>query len=91
VHVVLPPKLEELIRRKVEAGAYSTPDEVICEALRLLAAREAEDEVKLEALRAAIDAGMRSGVVEDFSMDRLNDELDRHFDEESRKPNSGRG
>jgi putative addiction module CopG family antidote len=36
MNVSLPVKLEEFVRRKVAAGEFSSPDEVVCEALRLL-------------------------------------------------------
>jgi putative addiction module CopG family antidote len=36
MNVSLPVVLEEFVRRKVDAGEFSSPDEVVCEALRLL-------------------------------------------------------
>jgi hypothetical protein len=46
------------------------------EALGLLACRDELDRLKLAWLRAALIAGERSGLVEDFSMDELMAELD---------------
>ena len=69
-------------RRKLESGLCGDASEVIREALRLLAARD-----ELERLRAALIAGERSGLVEDFSMDELIAELD----EEAHRPVLGSG
>ena len=71
MQVSLTPEVEELVR-----GLYGDAREVICEAPRLLAARDELDRLKLEWLRAALIASERSGLVEDFSMDELMAELD---------------
>lgn len=76
MQVSLTPELEELVRRKLESGFYGDASEVIREALRLLAARDELERLKLERLRAALIAGESSGLVEDFSMDELMAELD---------------
>ena len=36
MNVSLPAVLEEFVRRKVADGEFTSPDEVVCEALRLL-------------------------------------------------------
>ena len=76
MRVSLTPKLEELIRRKVESGLYDNESEVIREALRLMLAHDELHRVKLERLQEALVAGEQSGFVEDFSMDRLMAQLD---------------
>jgi putative addiction module CopG family antidote len=38
--VSLPVTLEDFVRRKVAAGEFQSPDEVVCEALRLLQDQE---------------------------------------------------
>lgn len=45
-------------------GSYSSASEVVREALRLHAQRDQEQEPKLVALRADIQAGLRSGPTE---------------------------
>jgi putative addiction module CopG family antidote len=45
--VTLPPRLEALVRRKVEAGPYRSVDEVIEEPLRLLDARDRQSQDEL--------------------------------------------
>ena len=76
MHVSLTPKLEELVRRKVESGLYGDASEVIRAALRLLAAQDELAQLKLERLRAALIAGEQSGLAEDFSLDQLMAQLD---------------
>ena len=61
MHVSLPPQLEELVRQKVESGAYYTAGEVIVEALWLLDARDRLREIKLQELRKEIQIGLDSG------------------------------
>jgi len=76
MRVSLTPELEELVRQKLESGLYGDASEVMREALGLLACRDELDRLKLAWLRAALIAGERSGLVEDFSMDELMAELD---------------
>lgn len=76
MHVTLPPRLEGLVRRKVESGLYSGPDEVVGEALRLLVARDELAEARLQRLRAALVEGEASGFVDGFAIDDLLGELD---------------
>ena len=59
--VSLTPQLADFVRRKVESGAYKPSDEVVREALRLLEARDADDEEKLHALRGELGEGLESG------------------------------
>lgn len=49
--------LEALVRRKVEEGHYSTEDEVVADALRLVQARDEVTEIKRARLKDAIDRG----------------------------------
>ena len=53
---------ESFIQEEISAGRYSSASEVIRTALRLL---EAERE-KIQVLRAALEEGEGSGIVEDF-------------------------
>jgi len=76
MHVSLTPKLEELVRRKVESGLYNNASEVVREALRLMAAQDALREAKLAALRDALVEGEQSGPPEPLDMDAILTELD---------------
>lgn len=46
MNVTIPKSLEELVRQKVEEGRYSTEDEVVADALRLMQARDEATEIK---------------------------------------------
>ncbi len=61
MNVNLTPQLEELVRRKVDSGLYSSASEVVREALRLLEEQDRVREAKLEVLRGDIRAGKQSG------------------------------
>jgi putative addiction module CopG family antidote len=76
MHVSLTPRLEELVRRKVESGLYNNASEVVREALRLMAAHEDLYAIKVRALRAALDEGEASPIAKGFSFARINAELD---------------
>ncbi|MBX3070431.1 MAG: type II toxin-antitoxin system ParD family antitoxin [Thermomicrobiales bacterium] len=52
--VTLTPQIEEIIRKKIEAGQYSDASELVGEAVRQLDARDQ----KLERLRAALQSGI---------------------------------
>ena len=53
---------ESFIKKEISTGRYSSVSEVVRTALRLLET----EENKIKALRAAIEEGERSGLVEDF-------------------------
>ena len=55
--VTVPKSLETLVRRKVDEGHYSTEDEVVADALRLMQARDDAAEIKRARLKDAIERG----------------------------------
>ena len=55
--VSLTPKLEKLLRAKVESGLYENESEVVRDALRLMEARDEVQALKLERLRQALRRG----------------------------------
>jgi antitoxin ParD1/3/4 len=57
MHVSLTPKLEELVREKVESGLYNNASEVVREALRLMQEQEEIRRLKLEKLRGELAWG----------------------------------
>jgi antitoxin ParD1/3/4 len=69
--VTLGKHFEKFISQQIEKGRFSSASEVIRAALRLLEERE----VKLNALRQALEEGEKSGFV-DYSLDALIKELD---------------
>lgn len=76
MHLSLTPKLEELVRRKVESGLYNNASEVVREALRLMAEQDHVYHLKLERLRGALEAGEASGPAREFDFDTFMKELD---------------
>ena len=57
-NVVLTERQEELIDTLVKSGRYQNASEVLRDGLRMVEQREAEDEGKLKALRAAARLGV---------------------------------
>jgi antitoxin ParD1/3/4 len=60
VTLTLPPQFEAMIQEKVESGQFGDASEVVLEALRLLEEHDrelAEDQERLERLRAALTIG----------------------------------
>ena len=55
--VTIPKSLEALVRRKVDEGLYSTEEEVVGEALRLMQARDEATQIKRARLQDAIERG----------------------------------
>ena len=60
MNISLPAEQESYIRGKVQAGAYASESDVICDALRLMVAQDTKRPDKLEALRQAIQEGVAS-------------------------------
>ncbi len=71
MNVSLAPQLEDMIRRKVAAGAYRDSSEVISEALRQMAQRE--DEEKLKRLQQEISIGLAQADRGEFSDKTISD------------------
>jgi antitoxin ParD1/3/4 len=64
---------ESFIQERISTGRYNSASEVVRTALRLLEA----EENKIRALRAAIEEGERSGLVEDFNPKAFLEDLHR--------------
>ncbi len=58
---------QSFIEDQVSSGRFGTASEVVRAGLRLLE----EDEARLSALRAALEAGEKSGFVEDYSVEKI--------------------
>lgn len=71
---------ETFIKKQIANGRYGSASEVVRDALRDMEIREA----KLEALRAHLDEGARQAdageFVDDFSVEKLIEELDAELD-----------
>jgi antitoxin ParD1/3/4 len=76
VHVSLTKTLEELVRKKVASGLYNNASEVVREALRLMAAQDEVNRIKLARLQDALIKGEESGPPQPLDMDEILAELD---------------
>lgn len=65
----------QFARRKVESGEFATTSEVVREAMR----RYIADDVKLQALRAAIQEGIDSGPPEPFDVNEFIAEMNSRY------------
>lgn len=74
-NVNLTDELERFVQAKIESGRYENASEVVRAGLRILEREEQEYEVKLAALRAAIDNGDASGVAEGNPFSRVRETL----------------
>jgi len=63
-NINLTPQLNKFVDTRIKQGLYANASEVLRAGLRALDKVEKEDKAKLEALRAAILAGERSGIAE---------------------------
>lgn len=77
--ISIPKSLEALVRRKVEEGHYSTEDEVVADALRLMQARDEVAEIKRVRLKDAIDRGYKDSVTGKVIRLESDDQIDAFF------------
>ncbi|WP_157271181.1 type II toxin-antitoxin system ParD family antitoxin [Azohydromonas aeria] len=61
MNVNLTPQLEEMVRRKVASGLYTSASEVVREALRLMEEQDQVRAARLQQLRSDIREGLESG------------------------------
>lgn len=73
--VALSSHFETFVRDQVESGRYNNASEVVRAGLRLLEDQQKQAELQLEAMKAAIAAGLASGrgIPGDQVFDRLED------------------
>jgi putative addiction module CopG family antidote len=74
--VTVPKSLEALVRRKVDEGHYSTEDEVVADALRLMQARDEAAEIMRARLKEAIERGYQDVVAGQVIRLESDDEID---------------
>ena len=77
--VTVPKSLEALVLRKVEEGHYSTEDEVVADALRLMQARDDAAEIKRARLKDAIDRGYEDVATGNVIRLESDDQIDAFF------------
>lgn len=75
--VTLGDYFERIIEKSIETGRYSSASEVIREGLRLVDEREQ----KIKILREAIEAGERSGYLDNFDPEKHLKNLNQRYKE----------
>ena len=68
------------VEERIAQGRYKNASEVIRAGLRLLEEEERAEEAKLQALRAAIQEGLDSGIVENFDPDAFLAQMHAEWD-----------
>ena len=63
-NINLTDQLDRFVDKRIRNGQYANASEVVRAGLRALEQDEKEDKAKLEALRAALQAGEESGIYE---------------------------
>lgn len=71
INVNLTPKLEQLVRQKVESGMYNSVSEVVREALRLMEEQDRVRTSKFAQLQRDIQVGLASGPATPWNMDDM--------------------
>lgn len=77
--VTIPKSLEALVRQKVEEGHYTTEDEVVADALRLMQARDDVAEIKRARLKDAIERGYQDVAAGKLISLEGDDQIDAFF------------
>jgi antitoxin ParD1/3/4 len=71
LNINLTPRLEKLVRQKVESGRYNSASEVVREALRLMETQNELHALQLERLRRDIRQGVESGPSRPWSVSEM--------------------
>jgi antitoxin ParD1/3/4 len=74
MNINLTPQLEEMVKKKVASGLYSSASEVVREALRLMEEQDQVRAVKLEQLRQDIRDGLDSGAPTPWTPEEIKEE-----------------
>lgn len=71
MNVAIPQQLEEFIHEQVRSGRYGDADAVVRDGLRLLQERTRSRVERLDELKSLVQAGLDSGVAEEFDLAAL--------------------
>ncbi len=72
MNISLTEAMREWVQSRIDSGQYANNSDYIRDLIR----RDQQRADKIAAMQAAIDAGMASGVAEEFDMDKLQGRLD---------------
>ncbi len=91
MNIVLPERLQEFIRSRVESGEYRSVDEVLERGVMLLQEKyetDRDDSAKLEALKSMVAAGIADadeGRLTSFNLDRIRERGEARLEAERAK------
>lgn len=80
MNISLTNQLSQYVNEKVASGLYNSASEVMREALRLMKQQDLFQEVKIQALRRDIQAGLGSGESTSFDPENIKKEAKKRFD-----------
>lgn len=76
-NINLTPQMDKFVATRIRTGKYANASEVLRAGLRALERSEREDQMKLEALKAALQAGEVSGIAEGDVIGEVRDRIRR--------------
>ncbi|RZU38774.1 antitoxin ParD1/3/4 [Edaphobacter modestus] len=76
-NINLTSEMDQFVDQKIQSGQYANASEVLMAGLRALEEDDNENGVKLQALRAAVQAGIDSGEVEVDVIGRIRARIQR--------------
>ncbi len=91
MNIVLPERLQEFVRSRVESGEYRSVDEVLEQGVMLLQEKyetDRDDSAKLEALKSMVAAGIADadeGRLTSFNLERIRERGDARLEAEGAK------
>ena len=91
MNIVLPERLQEFVRSRVESGEFRSVDEVLQQGVMLLQEKyeaDRDDSAKLEALKSMVEAGIADadqGRLTHFSLDRIRERGEARLEAERAK------
>lgn len=76
-NINLTAQMDKFVDAKIRSGKFANASEVLRAGLRALERTEQEDQLKLRALRAALEAGEASGIAEGDVMSEIRERIRR--------------
>jgi antitoxin ParD1/3/4 len=70
-NINLTPEMDEFVDAKIQSGQYANASEVLLAGLRALEQGDKENQARLDALRAAVRAGIDSGVADGDVIEKM--------------------
>lgn len=87
MNISLTPRLETLVKNKVESGLYGSASEVMRDALRLLEERDRRYFLRVEELMAEIKKGLDSGEATPLDVEAIKARGRKRLDEHQNRAN----